>query len=184
VTTRKGFTLIELMVVIAVIGILAAVALISLTGVQRSARDATRKSNVSDYATALARYYQDNQAYPVSASDSIGGPPTAPSPAGTGIFSAAGALVSAKYMPTALADPLGGGNCKASGAGASINCQYSYTGASNGFTIWSVLETPTGATSTNSGVFYVTSSGTRGLSPTGVNCAPVAATGLDTTNCP
>ena len=123
-TARKGFTLIELLVVIAVIGILAAIALISLTGLQRSARDSQRKSNISDYATALARFYQDQQSYPVSAAG--GDNSTTPS----GIFSGASVLVSGTYMPKVLMDPLQGAqgatNCKLSNAGAGQQCQYKY----------------------------------------------------------
>jgi type IV pilus assembly protein PilA len=159
ITTRKGFTLIELLVVIAVIGILAAIALISLTGLQRSARDSERKSNISDYATAISRYYQDNQFYPGSAAagdNTVG--------AG-GIFGAGSVLVAApSYMPKVLVDASNGNtNCKATAGGANVACQYVYrasatTNTATGFTIYAVLEAPSG----NNGVFYINDKGTRG----------------------
>jgi len=158
VTARKGFTLIELLVVIAVIGILAAIALISLTGLQRSARDSQRKSNISDYATALARFYQDQQSYPVSAAG--GDNSTTPS----GIFSGASVLVSGTYMPKVLMDPLPGAqgatNCKLSNAGAGQQCQYKYYGNTTNYTIFAVLESPD---PNKGGVFYINDRGTRGL---------------------
>lgn len=61
----KGFTLIELLVVIAIIGILAALILASVTGARAKARDAKRKSDLSQIKRALAMYYQDNnEKYP------------------------------------------------------------------------------------------------------------------------
>lgn len=66
--TKKGFTLIELMVVITVIAILAAIALFSFTRIQKQARDARRKSEMKTLATALQAYYTDNNlAYPDTA---------------------------------------------------------------------------------------------------------------------
>ncbi len=63
---KKGFTLIELMVVVAIMGLLAALAVIALNSARARARDARRVSDVKQIQTALELYYLDNNAYPVA----------------------------------------------------------------------------------------------------------------------
>jgi len=50
---QKAFTLVELLVVISIIGLLAAIALVSFTGSQKQARDTQRKSDIKQYQLAL-----------------------------------------------------------------------------------------------------------------------------------
>lgn len=65
--TRNGFTLIELMVVIAIIGLLSAVVLVSLNTARAKARDAQRKEEMLSIQQALQLYANDhNGSYPVS----------------------------------------------------------------------------------------------------------------------
>lgn len=62
---KKGFTLVELLIVITIIGILAGLSLVSYNGTQGKARDATRKSDLRDLQKALQSYYADNNStYP------------------------------------------------------------------------------------------------------------------------
>lgn len=64
---REGFSLIEILVVISIIGVLSALALISFTGTQKQARDAQRKSDLKQYQTALAAYAaKNNGKYPAT----------------------------------------------------------------------------------------------------------------------
>lgn len=63
----KGFTLIEMLVVISLIGILAALAMVSFSSVQKQARDTTRKSDLKQYQTATESYASKNNGnYPVA----------------------------------------------------------------------------------------------------------------------
>ncbi len=62
----KGFTLIELLVVVAIIGILSSVVLASLNSARKKARDARRKSDLSQIRTALELYYSTCGSYIVS----------------------------------------------------------------------------------------------------------------------
>jgi prepilin-type N-terminal cleavage/methylation domain-containing protein len=57
---KKGFTLVELLVVIALIGLLSSIALISFTGVQKQSRDVQRKSDIKQYQLALESFANKN----------------------------------------------------------------------------------------------------------------------------
>lgn len=59
-----GFTLVEMLVVISIIGILSAVLAGGYVNSQRSSRDVTRKLNLKTIADALNSYYADFGVYP------------------------------------------------------------------------------------------------------------------------
>jgi len=61
----KGFTLVELIVVITIIGILATVGVGSYSNVLKTARDTKRKSDLRDIKTALDLYYFKHGTYRV-----------------------------------------------------------------------------------------------------------------------
>lgn len=65
---QAGFTIIELLVVIVIIGILAAIALPKFIGVREDANIAVSKSNLKTIQTAVERYYMDTGAYPAQLS--------------------------------------------------------------------------------------------------------------------
>jgi prepilin-type N-terminal cleavage/methylation domain-containing protein len=69
---KSGFTLVELLIVIAIIGILASIGLSSFNSSQMKSRDAKRKSDFQQIANALELYYNDKGQYPAPVNDANG----------------------------------------------------------------------------------------------------------------
>lgn len=61
---QKGFTIIELLVVIVIIGILVALTLPNLFSAQARGRDTDRKNELKNVQTKLETYFNDNGSYP------------------------------------------------------------------------------------------------------------------------
>lgn len=60
-----GFTLVELLIVIAIIGLLTGMIVISTRHIKAKARDGQRVSDINSISTALTLYHNDYNAYPV-----------------------------------------------------------------------------------------------------------------------
>lgn len=98
--TLRAFTLVELMVVIAMIGFLASIVLASLTSAQLDARDKRRIADVRQLENALQLYYTRYNTYPTEASGANGNVST------NATFKA----LMAPYLSGTPIDPTGTGN--------------------------------------------------------------------------
>ncbi len=60
----QGFTIVELLIVIVVIGILALLVITTYSGIQAKARNSKRSSDISTVQTQLEAFFQSNGYYP------------------------------------------------------------------------------------------------------------------------
>ncbi len=67
----KGFTLIELMVSVAIIAMLTAIAMVSFSGANKKARDGRRKSDLEKMRISLEMYRQEAGHYPENIADIV-----------------------------------------------------------------------------------------------------------------
>ena len=77
----RGFTIVELLIVIVIIGILAAITIVAYNGVTTRAKLAAQVSAVANYASILNAYATTNGGYPVPSATyaCLGNPSTASS---------------------------------------------------------------------------------------------------------
>ncbi len=129
---RNGFTIIELLVVVAIIAMLASAALALFSQVRVKARDATREQNTKTLQTALNLYATNSRKYPASSVlgtctpsadcstiSSCGEPITNTSQAGS-------LLVQDGSLPSIPADPINQGNYKFYYSSDSLSYTISY----------------------------------------------------------
>jgi len=61
---QSGFTIVELLIVIVIIGILATLVIVTFSGVQQKARDSERKTDINAIANVLEAFYANKGYYP------------------------------------------------------------------------------------------------------------------------
>ena len=69
---EKGFTLIELMIVIAIIGILAAIAIPQFSAYRKRAYNSAAQSDLKNFVTAQEAWYVDESSYCDTAANLVG----------------------------------------------------------------------------------------------------------------
>ena len=63
---KSGFTLVEMIMVVAVLAILVTISVVAYNGSQARSRDAKRKVDITNIVKALELYYADNGTYPIT----------------------------------------------------------------------------------------------------------------------
>lgn len=63
-STKAGFTIVELLIVIVIIGILAAITIVSYTGITNKANETTIISDLANAKKKIALYYAEHNVYP------------------------------------------------------------------------------------------------------------------------
>lgn len=116
---NRGFTLIEILVVVTIIGLLTLTAVVTYGAFLKQSRDAKRKADLSQIASAVEMYRSNNDTYPAtiaegaSLCDPAGCPPTG-----------------SKYLEKFPSDPK-----------SSSSYKYYYSGSTSDYTLGAYLET-------------------------------------------
>lgn len=115
---KKGFTLVEILLVVAIIGVLSTLVLINVGGYTKKARDSQRLSDMRQIQNALEQYYTFNFSYPGPVSSwgegtTCGGWDTSQNDDDNDGRSWLEPLIDKAFMKTVPKDPtaLSGGSC-------------------------------------------------------------------------
>lgn len=141
-TYRRGFTVLEALIVIAVFGLLATLAVLSLNSARASLRDAQRLSDISLLRAGLSQHWLEKATYPESGGTELGTQNT-------------GRLSSAGFVPAN--DPATPVYIERVPVGPKANETYRYHGSANGYSIRFQTESKTDLGDPN--VYYAHASG-------------------------
>lgn len=95
---QKGFTIVELLIVIVVIAILAAITIVAYNGIQNRASFASAQSDVTNIIKKVELFKVDNDTYPASITD-------CPTPAAANLCTPAGSGITYRYVANNSSNP-------------------------------------------------------------------------------
>ena len=179
--TSRGFTIVELLIVVVIIAILAAITIVAYNGIQRRARASAASSSLAQAQKKLELYKVDNSTYPITANLSAAGITDSndttyqyTSDGTTYCLTATNVTVSYYLNSTTTPTPTAGG-CPGHGVGGAAAITNLVTNPSfeSGVNIWAVanLTKSTSTTWSNNGTSSML------LAPNGVNTDSYAQLG-------
>jgi prepilin-type N-terminal cleavage/methylation domain-containing protein len=140
-----GFTIVELLIVIVVIGILAAITVVAYNGVQERARNASIMSDIKKVQKYIEAYNAENGSYPVTSATTISGSNTnaaVTSDAGCSKGTSSAAWIPGVTQTLPQSDHNNGG-----GVGGLGGCYiYQSDGTSYILSAWNMLRSPQNTT--------------------------------------
>ncbi|MBN1915550.1 type II secretion system protein [Candidatus Dojkabacteria bacterium] len=126
---KKGFTLVELLVTMAIIAVILGMTVFGISLAQRASRDAQRRNTVDDIAMAIQSYYELYNQYPESTDIDFQSNKVVLERNGNVFIS-----VELKGIAKQVGFNLGGGDTDANGT------RYCYERTSGGYALGAVLE--------------------------------------------
>lgn len=163
--SRSGFTIVEILIVIGLIGILATVGLVAYDGTQARARDTSRKADLNHVAEALAIYESDNGNY-IETGSGCGsggnGQGWLTYQGGTYVKSITNCLKDAGYLPESVVDP-NGTHTSSPTSGYAYMKYHCGSGASKRAFLYAKLETVPQSTTATDGTCSATLDSSYGM---------------------
>jgi prepilin-type N-terminal cleavage/methylation domain-containing protein len=153
---NRGFTLLELLVVLAIIGILASVVGLAVNQARIKGRDAKRSGDMRQFITALDQYYITNGTYPTG---TLSAGATGSLLSDPGAFDSSQEPMIPNYVPMFPTSPIPpDGDCAATDRGGN---DYWYDASSDGLTYTLTFCLGKGTESWPAGIRYATPEGVR-----------------------